>query len=122
VSKAHTDGNHYTLDARAPGSLVVGGTGEMEIILLAKDRYRINDKHPYRLVTTADPSGNVQFDQAELDRSKGEFTKTEARFKARFVGKKNGAAKVGGTLSLSVCGAKECVIENVELVVPVVIK
>jgi hypothetical protein len=122
VSKAHTDGNHYALDAKAPGSITVGGTGEVEITLVAKDRHRINEKHPFKLVTTAEPAAVVHFERAEMDRSSGTFTKTEARFKARYSGTKSGSAKVGGTLSLSVCGAKECIVDNVEIVVPVVVK
>jgi hypothetical protein len=122
VAKAHTDGNHYSLDAKAPGSLNLGGTAEVEISLLAKDGFRIDEKHPFKLSTTVEPSGAVQFEHAELDRSKGAFTRTGARWNARFNGAKSGAAKVGGALSVSVCRAKECVVENVEIVVPVVVK
>jgi hypothetical protein len=122
VSKAHADGNHYALDAKGPGLVSVGGDGEIEIVLSAKDHFFVSDKHPYKLATTVDPVGAVQFEQTELGRSKATFTKTEARWKARFKGTKSGAARVGGTLSFSVCKRQDCVVENVEIVVPVTIR
>lgn len=122
VSKARADGNHYALDAKGPGVVSVGGDGEIEIVLVAKDHFHLSDKHPYKLVPVVDPAGAVQFEQTELGRSTGTFTKTEARWKARFTGKKSGAARVGGTLSLSVCKRQDCVVENVEIVVPVTIR
>ncbi len=122
TAKAHTDGQHYALDAKAPGSVSVGGAGDLEIVLLAKDGYHINDQFPYKLRTAVEPAGAVTFEKPELTRTQGTYTKTEARFKARFAGAKAGDAKIGGVLAISVCTAKECVTDKVQLEVPVTVR
>src|SRR5579859_6944937 len=122
TAKAHADGNHYGLDVRAPGTVSVGGNGELEVVLLAKDGYHINDEFPYKLKTAAEPAGVVSFDKAELARGDGTYTKSEARFHARFAGARPGAAKIGGTIALSVCTKKECIVDKVALEVPVTVR
>jgi hypothetical protein len=122
TAKAHTEGQHYVLDAKAPAQVSVGGNGELEIVLLAKDGYHINDEFPYKLRTAAEPAGAVTFEKPELSRTQGSYTKTEARFKARFAGAKSGEAKIGGVMALSVCTAKECITDKVELEVPVTVR
>jgi hypothetical protein len=122
TAKAHTEGQHYVLDARAPASVSVGGAGVLEIVLLAKDGYHVNDEFPYKLRTAVEPAGNVTFEKAELTRAEGAYTKTEARFQARFAGAKAGDAKIGGVMALSVCTAKECITDKVQLEVPVTVR
>jgi hypothetical protein len=122
TSKAHSEGQHYVLDAKAPASVSVGGNGELEIVLLAKDGYHTNDEFPYKLRTAVEPAGAVTFEKPELTRTQGTYTKTEARFKARFAGGKAGDAKIGGVMALSVCTAKECVTDKVQLEVPITVR
>src|SRR5262249_8387004 len=119
VSKLHTDGKHYALDAKAPAIVSKGGSAELEITLLAKDGYHINDKYPYKLKPSSEPAQLATFRDAELTRKNATLTKTEARFKAPFTGAQAGEGKVCATFSLSVCTAKECVVEDVQLEVPV---
>jgi hypothetical protein len=122
TAKAHTEGQHYMLDAKAPGSVSVGGAAELEIVLVAKDGYHVNDEFPYKLRTAAEPAGTVTFEKAEYVRKDGAYTKTEARFKAKFAGAKTGDAKIGGVMALSVCTAKECITDKVQLEVPVTVR
>ena len=122
TAKAHSDGKHYALDVKAPGVVTVGGHGELEIVLVAKDGYHINDAYPYKLKTASNPSAIVTFDNPELPRSAGVYTKTEARFVAKFAGAAAGDAKIGGTMTLSVCTKKECIVDKVELEVPIVVR
>ena len=122
TAKAHVDGKHYALDAKAPGTVSVGGHADFEIALVAQDGYHINEEFPYKLKTNADPANLVSFDAPELSRSQGTYTKSEARFRARFSGTQAGAAKVGGTLALSVCTKKECIIDRIQIDVPVTVR
>jgi hypothetical protein len=121
-SKAHTEGKHYALDAKAPSSVKLGTSGEIEILLEAKDGYHTNDKYPFRLVPVADPETLLAFEKKELSRGDGSISKAEAKFKVKFAALKSGTAKVGGLLAFSVCTAKECVVDKVELTVPVTIR
>jgi hypothetical protein len=122
TAKAHTEGQHYVLDARAPARVTVGGAGELEIVLAAKDGYHINDEFPYKLRTAVEPAGAVTFEKPELTRTQGTYTKTEARFKARFAGAKVGDAKIGGVMALSVCTPKECITDKIQLEVPITVR
>jgi hypothetical protein len=122
TAKAHADGKHYALDVTAPGTVTVGGTGTFQVALVAKDGYHINDQYPYNLRPAADPQGIVTFDVPELARKDGKYTKTDARFELKFTGARAGVAKVRGTMSLSVCTKKECVVDKIELEVPVTVR
>jgi len=122
TAKAHSEGQHYVLDVKAPASVTVGGSGELEIVLLAKDGYHVNNEFPYKFKTASEPAQAVTFEKLELTRTQGTYTKTEARFKARFAGAKAGDAKVGGLFALSVCTAKECVVDKIQLEVPVTVR
>ncbi|HEX9295793.1 MAG TPA: hypothetical protein VF881_08155 [Polyangiaceae bacterium] len=110
------------LDAQAPATVSVGGAGELEVVLAAKDGYHVNEEFPYKFKTAADPGGVVSFEHPELTRAQGTYTKTEARFTARFQGARAGDAKIGGTLALSVCSAKECVTDRVQVEMPVTVR
>ena len=109
------------LDVKGPASVTVGGSGELEIVLLAKDGYHVNDEYPYKLKTEASPtSGNVREGRAHA--RPGHLHEDRSKFKARFAGAKAGDAKIGGLFALSVCTAKECVADKVELEVPVTVR
>jgi hypothetical protein len=122
TAKAHADGKHYALDVSAPGTVVVGGTGALQVVLVAKDGYHINDEFPYKLQMSAEPRGVVAFETSELSRKDGTYTKTGAHFNAKFVGARGGVAKIGGTMALSVCTKKECVIDKIDVEVPVTVR
>jgi hypothetical protein len=122
TAKAHADGKHYALDVTAPGTITVGGAGAFQVTLVAKDGYHINDEFPYKLKAAADPQGIVTFDTPELARKDGKYTKTDARFELKFTGAHAGVAKIGGTMSVSVCTKKECVVDKIELEVPVTVR
>jgi hypothetical protein len=122
TAKAHSDGKHYALDVTATGTITVGGSGTFQVALAAKDGYHINDEYPYKLKAAADPQGIVTFEVPELTRKDGKYTKTEARFELKFTGARAGVAKVGGTMALSVCTKKECIVEKIELEVPVTVR
>jgi hypothetical protein len=122
TAKAHADGKHYALDVTSTGTVTVGGSGAFQIALAAKDGYHINDEFPYKLKTRSEPQSIVSFAVAELSRKDGAYTKTDARFEAKFTGAKAGVAKIGGTMSLSVCSKKECIVDKIELEVPVTVR
>jgi hypothetical protein len=122
TAKAHADGKHYALDVTAPGTITVGGAGTFQVALVAKDGYHINDEYPYKLKPAAEPQGIVTFDVPELARKDGKYTKTDARFELKFTGARAGVAKVRGTMSLSVCTKKECIVDKIELEVPVTVR
>jgi hypothetical protein len=122
TAKAHADGKHYSLDVTAPGTIAVGGAGAFHVALAAKDGYHINEEFPYKLKAAADPQGIVTFDVPELARKDGKYTKTEAQFDLKFVGAHAGVAKIGGTIAVSVCTKKECIVDRIELEVPVTVR
>jgi hypothetical protein len=122
TAKAHTEGKHYALDVTAPGTIAVGGGGAFQVTLAAKDGYHINNDYPYKLKASADPDGIVTFEVPELSKKDGKYTKTVARFELKFTGARAGVARVGGTMELSVCSKKDCILDKIALEVPVTVR
>ena len=122
ISKVHTDGQHYSLDARAPALISAGGNGELELVLAAKDGYHLNDAYPYKLHLSSDPAESIAFERADLTLEASTRTKTEARFIGHFSGAHEGASKVIAAFAFSVCTKKECIIDKVQLELPVRVK
>jgi len=102
--------------------VTVGGAGAFQVTLVAKDGYHINDEFPYKLKASADPQGIVTFEVPELSKKDGKYTKTDAHFELKFVGARAGVARIGGTMALSVCTKKECIVDKIELEVPVTVR
>jgi hypothetical protein len=119
--KAHGEGNHYVIDATGKAECKAGQAGKLDVVLVAKDGYHINDEFPYKLKLSVEPDGVVTFPASELSRADGKYTKTEARFGVNFVGARPGAGKIVSTVALSVCTKKECVTDKVALEVPVTV-
>ena len=101
VSKLHTEGKHYTLDAKVPAVISKGGGGDLEITLFAKDGYHVNDKFPYKFTPPVSLPSSSPFSDAEITRKNATFTKTEARFKAPFTATEIGEGKIGRAPSRS---------------------
>ena len=122
ISKVHTDSQHYSLDARAPALISARGNGELELVLVAKDGYHLNDAYPYKLHLSSEPAESITFERADLTLEASTRTKTEARFIGRFSGAHEGAGKVIAAFAFSVCTKKECIIDKGELELPVRVK
>lgn len=78
----------------------------------AKGGYHINDKYPYRFKLTDPAPAGVKYPKPVVGRDDGTFSETKAVLRVPFVAESAGEAKVGGTLSFSVCSDEKCLIEK----------
>jgi hypothetical protein len=116
------DAENYPAEMRTSGAYKAGTEGTVEITIVPKGTYHINNQYPYKF-KAADPAPEgVTFPKKILKREDGTFDDKKGSFKLPFVVAKPGKAKIVGTLHLSVCSDANCVMEKQELEVEVDVK
>jgi len=106
------DNPNFSVRLTFEGPCKKGETCTALVTVDAKGGYHINDKYPYRF-KVADPApAGVKFPKPVVNRDDGTFTETKAVLRVPFVAETAGEAKVGGTLSFSVCSDEKCLIEK----------
>jgi hypothetical protein len=105
----------YSLEMRSTGAYKAGQEGAVEVTLVPKGDYHINDKYPIKF-KVADPAPEgVSFPRPLLKREDGVFEDKKGVLKVPFVAAKTGTAKVAGVLSFSMCSTGNCVMQKQEL-------
>lgn len=118
--KAETE--NYLAEIKATGEYKAGSEGALEITFSTKGDYHINEQYPYKF-KAADPAPDgVSFPKPILQRADGKFEAKKGSFKVPFVAAKSGKVTIGGTLSLSVCSAANCIMDKVPLELAVDVK
>lgn len=105
------DNANYTATLTFEGACKKGETCTALVTVEAKGGYHINDKYPYRFKLSEPPAG-VSYPKAVVGREDGTFTEKKAVLRVPFVATNAGEAKVGGTLSFSVCSDEKCLIDK----------
>lgn len=105
----------FSLEMKSTGTYKAGQEGTVDVMLLSKGDYHINDKYPikFKLVDPA-PDG-VSFPKPLLKREDGVFEEKKGLLKVPFVAAKKGQTKVAGVLSFSVCSTGNCLMQKQEL-------
>jgi len=112
----------YSVELKTTGPYAAGKEGVLEISIDPKGPYHINDQYPYKFKLVDPAPEGVTFPKPVLKREDGTFNEKKGSFKVPFVSSRAGKAKIGGTLSLSVCSDANCIMEKVELEVDVDVK
>ncbi|MDI1445308.1 hypothetical protein [Polyangium sp. 6x1] len=118
--KAESD--TYAVEMKATGPYAAGKEGSLEITIVPKGAYHMNDQYPYKFKLVDPAPEGVTYPKPLLKREDGTFNEKKGSFKVPFVASRAGKAKIGGTLSMSVCSAANCVMEKVDLEVDVDVK
>lgn len=116
------DAENYTAEIKASGTYKAGQEGTVEITIVPKGVYKINNQYPYKFKTPDPAPEGVTYPKKILKREDGSFDDKKGSFKLPFVAAKPGKAKVLGTLYLSVCSDANCLMEKQELEVEVDVK
>jgi hypothetical protein len=90
----------------------------LNAIIVAKGDYHINDNYPYRFTAHNPPLAGLTYPKPVVGREGGEFDARRAVLKVPFSAAA-GERTVGGTLSLSVCSAANCLMDKPVLELPV---
>jgi len=122
VAKSKFDADSYTVEMKAAGPYKAGKEGKVEVILVPKGSYHVNDKYPHSFTTPDSPPEGMKYTKAKLAKADGTFTNTRGSFSVGFIAAKAGKQKVQGTLKFSVCSDANCVMDKVELDVEVDVK
>ncbi|MEJ7727997.1 MAG: hypothetical protein WKG00_02165 [Polyangiaceae bacterium] len=94
----------------------------VEVTLVPKGAYHINDQYPTKW-KVADPAAEgVTYPKPLLKKEDGKFEAKKGTFRVPFVAAKAGKAKVAGTLSLSVCSDANCIMEKAPLEIEVAVR
>ena len=106
------DNPNFSVRLGFEGTCKKGETCTALVTVDAKGGYHINDKYPYRFKLTDPAPAGVKYPKPVVGREDGTFTETKAVLRVPFVAENAGEAKVGGTLSFSVCSDEKCLIEK----------
>lgn len=112
----------YAVEMKATGPYAAGKEGTLEITIVPKGAYHMNDQYPYKFKLVDPAPEGVTYPKPLLKREDGAFNEKKGSFKVPFVASRAGKAKIAGTLSMSVCSAANCVMEKVDLEVDVDVK
>jgi hypothetical protein len=119
---SRVDADTYTAEIRLSGAAKAGEESIAEVVLTPKRDYHINKAYPYKFKTLDPAPDGVKFPKPVLQKADGTFDEKSGKFRVPFVVAKAGKAKVGGTLSLSVCSEANCIMDKKELEVAVDVK
>ena len=107
---------NYAAQISVAGPCKKGQTCVMHVELSAKGEYHINDKYPYRFKVQDPPAEGVKYPKPNVGRENGSFEEKKAVLDVPFIVEGSGStASVGGTLSLSVCSAANCLVDKQSL-------
>ncbi|KYF77103.1 hypothetical protein BE17_36740 [Sorangium cellulosum] len=105
----------YTLEMKPTGTYKAGQEGLVEVSLLSKGDYHINDKYPIKFKVAEAAAEGVSYPKPLLKREDGSFEENKGLLKVPFVAAKKGKTKVAGVLSFSICSAANCLMQKQEL-------
>lgn len=105
----------YTVEMKPTGTYKAGQEGVVEVAILSKGDYHINDKYPLKFKVAEPAAEGVSYPKPLLKREDGKFEETKGVLKVPFVAAKAGKAKVAGVLSFSICSAANCLMQKQEL-------
>jgi len=112
------DNANYSAALRISGACKKGETCSVEVSLVAKGDYHINDKYPYKFKVD-DPAPGVKYPKPVVGKDDGVMEEKKLLLKVPFVAETAGDKRVAGTFSLSVCSAANCLMDKQPLEVTV---
>lgn len=115
VGRNKVDVDQYVVEMKAPGAYTAGQEGVIEITMTGKNDFHINPKYPVKFKATDPAPEGVSFRKALLKREDGDIGDTKGSFKLPFTASKAGKAKISGTLSVSFCNDRQCLMEKLDL-------
>lgn len=108
----------FDLSLQAPSSAVKAGQpGALEVVLVAKAPYHVNDKYPIKLKLKETPG--VKYDNLVIGKDAVKLEATKAVMPVSFTPDAPGKRTVAGQFAFSVCTDDKCLMEKRELALDV---
>lgn len=103
----------FELVLSANGPFEVGKLGTAELVLEAKDPYKVNDKYPYKFKPKEAPG--IRYASAVVGKEQVKLEAKRATMPVAFTPEKPGKHTVAGQFAFSVCTDDKCLIERRDL-------
>jgi hypothetical protein len=110
---------NYRAEIKSSGACRKDNTCSVEVLVEAKGEYHINDKYPYRFKLEDPPPQGIKYPKPVVGKEDGTMDQRKVVLKVPFISEASGDKRVGGTLSLSVCSAANCLMDKQPLEVTV---
>jgi len=110
---------NYRAEIKSSGACRKDNTCAVEVLVEAKGDYHINDKYPYRFKVEDPPPPGIKYPKPVVGKEDGTMDQRKVVLKVPFISEASGDKRVGGTLSLSVCSAANCLMDKQPLEVTV---
>lgn len=121
VQKSRTEAETYTAEMKPVGDYSVGKEGTIEVGITARGEYHLNPQFPIKF-KVGDAADGVSFPKDVLKREDGKFDEHGGSFLVPFVAARAGKYSLSGTMSISVCNEKRCLMEKVPLDLEVTVR
>jgi hypothetical protein len=121
IGVAKVESDNYVVEATAGGPYTATREGTFHVQLTAKGAYHLNPQFPIRFKAAEAPEF-ITYSKPVLTRDDGNFKESTGSFDVPFSASKPGGYKVGGTVSVSFCSEKNCVMEKVAIDLDVTVK
>lgn len=104
------DGDSFSLRwTTTSGPVVLGQTGQGQLVLTAKPPFKCNQEYPFKLKLT---SGGLEPTKAEFTKADMQVTQEQVTVPVTFVATKPGDAVLDANFAFSVCTDDKCLIER----------
>jgi hypothetical protein len=114
-AKSKVEDDVYRLEMKPTGTYKSGQEGAVEVTLVPKGDYHINDKYPIKFKVAEPAAEGVTYPKPLLKREDGAVDEKKGVFKIPFVAAKKGQTKVAGVLSFSMCNPGQCLMQKQDL-------
>jgi hypothetical protein len=115
AAKSKVEDAIYSLEMKPTGTYKSGQEGAVEVVLVSKGDYHINDKYPIKFKVAEPAPDGVSYPKPLLKREDGAFEENKGVLKVPFIAAKSGTTKVAGVLSFSMCSTGNCLMQKQEL-------
>jgi len=105
--------SNFELTLSAPGTYEVGKPGNAEIVLVAKDPFKVNDQYPYKFKVKE--ARGLKLEGTTIGKDRVKLEPKRATLTVPFVPEQSGKQTLSGQFSFSVCTEEKCLIEKRDL-------
>ena len=117
AAKAKVSEDSYDLKLEPSGTYKVGTAGAVQIVLDAKEPFKVNQEYPYSFALNEAPG--VKFASMKVTGDAVKLEKKRATMSVPFTPSEAGARTISGTFKFSVCTDEQCLIKKQELALAV---
>jgi hypothetical protein len=117
---ARVSDTNFDLSARPVGNYRVGQKGSVEIVLVAKGIYKVNDEYPYKFKLEPNPA--LEYDHDVVKRDAVKLEKKRATMTVSLTPRAVGKQRIVGKFYFSICTDEKCLIEKRDLALQIEVK